>query len=207
MKITLRNVGKKYGRHWIFKSVDTSFESGGIYGITGLNGSGKSTLLQVISGYVTPTEGDVCYEQFPYPQTLRYRHLSISAPYLDLLEEFTVAEAIALHHRFKPLSAGTNASALLEEVMLASHKDKLLSQLSSGMKQRLKLALAIKSNTSLLLLDEPCANLDRQWAAWFNAALANEAREKLVIICSNSQPEELQLVNKPVFDLSDLLPQ
>lgn len=205
MKIILRNVGKKYGTHWIFKSVDTSFESGGIYGITGFNGSGKSTLLQVISGYVTPTEGDVIYEQVPFAQTQLYRHLSIAAPYLDLLEEFTVAETIALHHRFKPLSTGTNTSALLEEIMLAAHKDKLLSQLSSGMKQRLKLALAIKSRTPLLLLDEPCANLDKQWTAWFNTALANEARERLVIICSNSQPEELQSVNKPVFDLSDLL--
>lgn len=202
MKIILENVGKRYQDSWIFRGLNHSFESAGVYGITGSNGSGKSTLLQVIAGFVTATEGKVTRNDYTGEEDDFYKSISLAAPSLDLFEEFSVAESITIHHRLKPLT-GTDIPSLLEEINLAAHRDKQLSQLSSGMKQRLKLALAIYADTPLLLLDEPCSNLDAQWSQWFNLALSKRLQHRLVIICSNHQQAELQSVNKPILDLND----
>lgn len=201
MKIDLSGIGKKYGKHWIFRHVEATFEPGGIYGITGFNGSGKSTLLQIISGYVTPSEGTISYGSLPIEQV--HQQLSMSAPYMDLMEEFTVSESIALQANFKPFQDGTDAQAILDEMELANHAHKLLSELSSGMRQRLKLALAIKADSHLLLLDEPCANLDKRWTTWFNEALGETMHsDRTVIICSNSQEVELKSVDRDILDVS-----
>ena len=74
------------------------------------------------------------------------------------------------------------------------------------MRQRVKLALAIYSETSVILLDEPCSNLDVKWTNWYNEALAKTLENRIVIICSNSQSAELKLANKEAFDLSSITP-
>lgn len=201
MKVTLSSVGKKYGSHWVFRHANAEFVSGGTYGIVGFNGSGKSTLLQIISGYVTPSEGTISFDHLTVDQV--HAHLSMAAPYLDLLEEFNVRESIKLQARFKPFQNGILPEGILREMELEPHADKLLSELSSGMRQRLKLALAIYANTSILLLDEPCANLDAKWTAWFNECLKKHSpADRLVIICSNNQQEELKMVNREMVDVS-----
>lgn len=203
MKITLENVGKKYANNWVFRGISTTFESNRIYGLIGFNGSGKSTLLQMISGYITPNEGLI---NFTNESSLiniedRFRHIAISAPYLELFDEFTVAESIEMHARFKPLSK--SGIEILHEIELEKHESKMLNHLSSGMRQRLKLALAIYSQTSVLMLDEPCANLDSKWSNWYNQTLSSEATEKLVIICSNSQDIEMASINGAILNVSD----
>lgn len=206
MKIELSDVGKKYGRLWIFKGIASSFESNSIYGLIGFNGSGKSTLLQIISGYITPNKGAVHFfdeENQEVKMEDRYKSIAIAAPYLDLLEEFTVVESIELHTKFKALKSAVSTKTLLQEIDLEKHKDKLLSQLSSGMRQRLKLALAIYSDTPVLLLDEPCANLDKRWSDWFNTALAANAQDRIVIICTNSQENEMRCINNHILNVSD----
>ncbi len=205
MTIELSDVGKKYGKLWIFKGITTTFESDHIYGLIGFNGSGKSTLLQLISGYITANQGQVSFRESEKEIAVdqRYQKLAIAAPYLDLFDEFTVRESIALHAKFKPLTDGTSHSDLLEEIDLAKHQDKLLNQLSSGMRQRLKLALAIYSKTPVLLLDEPCANLDSRWSNWFNESLSNQSKNRLVIICTNSQESEMRCINSAILNVSD----
>lgn len=206
MKIELSNVSKKYGRLWIFKGINSSFESNSIYGLIGFNGSGKSTLLQIISGYITPNKGEISFFDRTN-QELKiedwYKSIAIAAPYLDLLEEFTVIESIELHTKFKELKPDVSTKTLLQEIDLEKHKNKLLSQLSSGMKQRLKLALAIYSNTPVLLVDEPCANLDKRWSDWFNTALSANAHDRIVIICTNSQENEMRCINNHILNVSD----
>ena len=203
MRIELDNIGKKYNDNWIFEGISIQFESGNVYPIIGNNGSGKSTLLQVISGYVTPNEGNIqLHHNGVIPIEHWYKHLSIAAPYLDLFEEFTIDETIDLHSKLKALSQPKEV--ILDEIELTTHRGKTLKQLSSGMRQRVKLALAIFSKTSVILLDEPCSNLDMKWTNWYNEALAKTLENRIAIICSNSQSEELKLANRPAFDLSAL---
>jgi len=201
MRIELKNIGKKYNDNWIFNGINLLFEAGNIYPIIGNNGSGKSTLLQVISGYVTPNEGRIEFnENGVIPIEDWYKYLSIAAPYLDLFEEFTIDETIDLHAKLKALRKPKDL--ILEEIELINHRQKTLKQLSSGMRQRVKLALAIYSETPIILLDEPCSNLDSKWTDWYNKALSKSLDNRIVIICSNSQSEELKLANQPAFDLS-----
>lgn len=201
MVIELKNIGKKYNENWIFEGVNAQFESGNIYPIIGSNGSGKSTLLQIISGYVSPSEGTITYDQgeiIPIDQW--YNHISIAAPYLDLFEEFTIEESIDLHASLKPLKH--KKQHILDEIELSNHRHKTLKQLSSGMRQRVKLALSIYSEIPVLLLDEPCSNLDVKWTNWYNEALIASRENRIVIICSNSQTEELRLANKEALNLA-----
>lgn len=202
MHIKLIQIGKKFDRNWIFNHIDAELSSPGIYGLIGFNGSGKSTLLQIISGFVTPTNGEIIYHGGKTSVEDIYTHCSMAAPYMELPSEFTIIESIQLHEKFKPFRENWTAKSILTDLELDQHAHKTLDQLSSGMRQRLKLALAICSNSSLILLDEPCANLDSKWTAWYNDRLKSEAGGRLIVISSNSQELELRHVNKATINVS-----
>lgn len=188
MRIELDKVSKKYGSQWIYRGVSAVFESGGRYAITGANGSGKSTLLKVISGMVTPNEGKVMYTKngAMIPVEDIYKHISYSAPYLDLPEELTVAEMVAFHIQMRVLH-GITAADLLQAIDIPATKE--IRDCSSGMKQRVKLALAYYTQSDILLLDEPTANMDHHWRDWTNTLVKNDPQQRIVIICSNEEYE------------------
>ncbi|MEZ4720794.1 MAG: ATP-binding cassette domain-containing protein [Flavobacteriales bacterium] len=192
MEIALHNIGKRYETNWIFRGISTSFQSGNIYGITGHNGSGKSTLLQIISGFVTPTEGTINYDNGSIAVEEIYKYCSIATPYLELPHEFTVKETVVLQEKFKPFQPGMDSQTVISLCGLEAHQNKSLQKLSSGMLQRLKLALAIAADSQVLLLDEPCANLDSTWTAWFNNTLNQTRQNRIVVICSNDPERELK---------------
>lgn len=202
MRIVLTDIGKQYGKHWILKHVNAEFKTGQVQPIIGNNGSGKSTLLQIISGYITPNEGTVTYERQSENLEVEswFQHISIAAPYLDLFEEFTVLESVEMHRKLKPLQLSDED--LLSEIDLWDHRNKTLQKLSSGMRQRLKLALAIYSKSDVLLLDEPCSNLDQRWSEWFNVALSKTIKERITLICSNNQKTELEQATETPLDVS-----
>jgi ABC-type multidrug transport system ATPase subunit len=104
VNISLLSAGKKFGPEWIFRKLDAEIKSGEKILIAGGNGSGKSTLLQVISGYVSPSEGSVSYSNNEGPvETEEIRkYISFASPYLQLIEDFTLAETIEHAAVFKP---------------------------------------------------------------------------------------------------------
>lgn len=187
MKVSLNNIGKRYRREWIFRGIDFEFATGKKYAISGHNGSGKSTFLRVLSGHLTPSKGKI--EHFAKEQKVGeddiYKHLSYAAPYIDLIEELTLREALRFHQNFKPFTAGLNEKTVLDLLQLPKSEDKEVRNFSSGMKQRLKLALALCSDSSLVLLDEPTTNLDRQGVAWYLDLIEKFAAGKTLIIASN----------------------
>ncbi|MDB4900990.1 MAG: ABC-type multidrug transport system, ATPase component [Mucilaginibacter sp.] len=186
-KITLENIGRRFNRDWIFRGIDCTFISGKIYAVLGPNGSGKSTLLQVLNGSLSPSAGKINYffEEKPVEIDDVYQHLSLAAPYLELIEEFTLNEMIDFHFKFKPYIAGVNKNEIIELLAMESSKNKLIKYFSSGMKQRLKLAIAFCSDTPMLMLDEPTSNLDTQGVDWYLNLVQKFASNRLTIICSN----------------------
>jgi ABC-2 type transport system ATP-binding protein len=186
MQITLSNIGKRFNREWIFRNVSYTFSVPGKYAITGGNGSGKSTLLQVIAGSLTHNEGNITLID-QQQETEFYKHISIAAPYLELIEEMTANELFSFHASFKPLSISEQEA--LHIVNLEKAADKQIRYYSSGMKQRLKLALAFFSSTPVLLLDEPTTNLDTDGIALYQHLITNYTAQKLVIISSNDKQE------------------
>lgn len=196
MKIDLQHIGKRFNRDWIFRNVHFNFEWGKSYAITGHNGSGKSTLLQVIAGAILQTEGKVLYYNQSEVQIEQpYSYLTIVAPYLELVEEMTCMEQLEFHEKFKSLSL--SKEEILKEVGLEKNASKQIRYFSSGMKQRLKLGLAFFSDVSLVLLDEPTSNLDKDGVMLYNRLLDQQTKNKTVIISSNV-PEEYQTCSEVI---------
>jgi ABC-type multidrug transport system ATPase subunit len=191
MKVILENIGRHFNREWIFKNINYTFEATQSYAILGANGSGKSTLLQLIAGNLSPSTGRVdCYlndEVLDNEQLFNY--VSLAAPYLELIEEFTLEESIHFHFQFKNCLPNLDPKAIMDLLDLKKSAHKTLKYFSSGMKQRVKLALAFCSDTPLLLLDEPTANLDQQGIHWYVSLIEQFSNNRLTIICSNQEQE------------------
>ncbi|MFM8362751.1 MAG: ATP-binding cassette domain-containing protein [Haliscomenobacter sp.] len=187
MKIELKGVGKRFRQEWVLRELSGSFEQPGRYAVTGPNGSGKSTLLRLLSGHLTPSKGQVSFfenEQKLNPEQV-YAHISYAAPYIELIEEFTLAEALDFHRKFRPFLPGLGTKELIARLGFQKSAAKEIRHFSSGMKQRLKLLLAICSASSVLLLDEPGTNLDRQGMDWYHGLIADFAGDRLLIVASN----------------------
>ena len=186
-KISLTQAGKRFNKDWIFSNLDFNFDQGHHYAVIGNNGSGKSTLLQIIAGYGTLTKGKVAWEG--HDDTTIFQDISFAAPYLELVEEFTTLEQFHFHTQFKPLQKQLNVESIIELIGLKKAADKQIRYFSSGMKQRLKLALAIFSDSPILLLDEPCSNLDQEGYELYNHLIQAYALHKLIIVGSNDLEE------------------
>jgi ABC-type multidrug transport system ATPase subunit len=190
-KIILQNIGRRFNREWIFRGVDHTFQNDKIYAILGPNGSGKSTLLQVLNGSLAPSAGTINYfsENNAVEIDKVYQHLSLAAPYLELIEDFTLSEMIDFHFKFKAYKSGIDKNEVIELLAMPGSKNKLIKYFSSGMKQRLKLALAFCAETPMLMLDEPTSNLDTQGVDWYLSLVQKFAQNRLTIICSNQEHE------------------
>ncbi len=197
--IQLDAIGKRFRYEWIFRNISTAFEAGQRYAILGPNGVGKSTLMKILSGHLTPSEGKMTVQL--NGKTLEadaiYRHVNYAAPYIEVIEEFTLTEAIDFHIKFHPLCNFLKINDLINILGFQKSKDKEIRYFSSGMRQRLKLALAICSDSPILLLDEPTTNLDNQGVAWYRGLMQQytdgtsrdnrEGSNRLVIIASNAE--------------------
>jgi len=192
LSIHLNNIGKKFRREWIFRHLNDDIVAGQKLVILGGNGSGKSTLLQVISGFVAPSEGGLNYQLAGKPVSSDQLHQSISfaSPYLQVIEDFTLLEMVEHTMGFKPFSNQLSSKELIELIQLTKASNKYIREFSSGMKQRLKLGLAILSDTPLLLLDEPLSNLDKEGIAWYKRMIETHTSSRTVIVCSNAISEE-----------------
>lgn len=191
MKINLEHIGRRFNREWIFRDVNYVFESGSSYAILGANGAGKSTILQVISGSLSSSEGSISYSKdgvLLNPENV-FEHLSMAAPYLELIEELTLRELIDFHFRFKKFRSGLDRDFMIDLMGLKQSEYKAIKNFSSGMKQRVKLALAFSSDTEMILLDEPASNLDQQGLEWYLNLVEKYTKDRILIICSNQLQE------------------
>ncbi|RYC72066.1 ABC transporter ATP-binding protein [Spirosoma sordidisoli] len=191
MVIRADQVGKKYRKEWIFRRVDLTFTAGTSYTFVGPNGSGKSTLLQLLAGSLPMTEGKLTYSlngKDLDPDNW-FRHISLAAPYLELIEELTLDELLRFHQTFKPFKAGLTTDLVADRLLLSHARHKEVKYFSSGMKQRVKLGLAFFSDSPVVILDEPTANLDRQGAAWYHEQVRQLGPTQLLIIGSNIPDE------------------
>ncbi len=192
MLITLHDIGKKYNYNWIFRNVSYVFQASGHYGVLGNNGSGKSTLLKIISGFLTPSEGSIFWGNDKGENVANnlYSQTGIASPHIELIEEFTLLETLNFHFRFRKVIKEHTLKSLLELSGLKKSADKPLKYFSSGMKQRVKLLLAVMSENNLIILDEPASNLDARSTQWYQNLVENYCRNRLVIIGSNDKDIE-----------------
>lgn len=191
MKISLEQVSKRFQRHWIFKSINYSFTAPHTYALLGHNGSGKSTLLRIIAGMQAPSVGKVHYhvnDAVVAPGNV-FPHIAFSAPGQEIIEELTLREFLDFHFSFKKPLPGLNTDSIIDLTGLKAAADKPIGDYSSGMKQRVKLVQAIFSDTPVLLLDEPCTNLDQQGVLQYRDWIEAYGKNRLIIVASNDVRE------------------
>lgn len=191
MKISLENISKRFQRHWIFKDLSFSFTTPGAYALLGANGSGKSTLLRIIAGMQNPSKGKIVYENGSaiVEQNKLYPYISFTAPGQEIIEELTLQEFLQFHFNFKKPLSGLDVPAIIKQTGLEQSANKPIGDYSSGMKQRVKLAQAIFSDTPILLLDEPCTNLDQQGVDQYTNWIEQYGKGRMVIVASNDVRE------------------
>ena len=192
MKIILDHISKRFQKYWIFKEVSYSFASPGAYALLGSNGSGKSTLLRIIAGMQSPSKGKVHYHDNNGELVVVsevFSHITFCAPSQELVEELTLQEFFEFHFSFKRPLPGLDIAAIIELSGLKAAANKPIGDFSSGMKQRVKLAQAIFSDTAVLLLDEPCTNLDQQGIDQYRIWMEQYMGNRLVIVASNDARE------------------
>jgi len=191
MKISLAQVGKRFQRHWIFREVTYDFEAGA-YALLGPNGCGKSTLLRIIATMQAPSLGKVHYYNGRpgalSPESI-FSHTAYCAPGMDVVEEMTLREFFTFHFSFKKLLPGLAIDEVIAQTGLPDSAGKTIGDYSSGMKQRVKLAQAIFADTPVLLLDEPCTNLDQKGVEQYHNWITQYAGNRLVIVASNDERE------------------
>lgn len=191
MNITVKNLSKRFNREWIFKDFNYQFTPGNPYAIIGPNGSGKSTLLQILWGQMLPSQGQVSYEnkEGKIPNDEIFRYVSISTPYMDLIDEFTLTEMVRFHFRFKKVRDNLSVPDVLDLFELSHARNKMISNFSSGMRQRLKLGLAFYAESDALFLDEPTTNLDKKSIEWYQKHRELVLDTTLLFIASNQEYE------------------
>jgi heme exporter protein A len=189
-----REVGHAFGLRPVFEGVTLECRSGQIWGILGPNGSGKSTLLRILGGLLEPTWGEVRYirGERAFSGSAILPWIGLVAPYANLYEEFSAYEnlywVLALRgQRPEP----DRLAAVLERVGLArTWWQEPLRTYSSGMKQRVRLAAALVTEPSLLLLDEPTSNLDEAGVRQVRQILEEEASGGHIVLLATNIPEE-----------------
>jgi ABC-type multidrug transport system ATPase subunit len=192
ISISVNKLGKKFNREWVFRNVELDVPQGSKLAVLGGNGSGKSTLIQVISGFVSASEGSVIFHknQEPISAEETKNFISYASPYLQLIEDFTLTELIDHISIFKPFIGKLAPKEIAERLQLDHVSQKYIRQYSSGMKQRAKLGLALLSDTPVVFLDEPHSNLDRSAIDWYQTMITDYAGERTVFVCSNSISDE-----------------
>ena len=187
------NLLKRFGRRTIFENISFDLHKGNALAIVGNNGSGKSTLAKICAGVLSYNSGTISMtlDNKVVPAELYFQHIGFVSPYLQLYDEFTPFEHIKLflEMRDKYLSP-EGTTGLLERVNLQHRKDDFVRTFSSGMKQRMKYALALVHSPEILILDEPTANLDDEGMKMVFDIMSEQQKKGILIIATNVQSEE-----------------
>ena len=208
MEISLNQLSKRYNKEWIFKDLNYHFRAGNTYAITGSNGSGKSTLLQIISAYYLPSAGSITYtvKKEGISADAIYQHIAIATPYMELIEDFTLKEHLEFHFRFRSLRSGYSLKQIMENCGLEKSAHKQIKNFSSGMKQRVKLALSFYTDCKLVLLDEPTSNLDQQGVDWYQERVKELIATRTTLIIASNQSFEYEAYANGLINIQDYKP-
>lgn len=189
LKIQVQNIIKRFEQEEIIYDFSAEFVAPSSTVLLGINGSGKSTLLQIISGFVSPSKGSIIFSQNgkELDAETRFSTVSFCAPYLEVIEEMTLLEFLTYHFSFK--KTNHKVQDIIAYIGLEKTTNKFIANFSSGMKQRVKLAQAIFADAPVLLLDEPCTNLDKAGIDLYNKMIQDFCSEKIIIVASNDPNE------------------
>ena len=160
-----KHLVKRYGGQTAVKDLSFQLENNRIYGLLGPNGAGKSTTMNMITGYITPSSGEIlingCSIQEEPDQARKAIGYLPEIP--PLYTDMTVGEYLLTAAQLKGVAKSRQAQEItsaMERLMLTDRKDRLIRNLSKGYRQRVGIAQALLGNPQLIILDEPTVGLD-----------------------------------------------
>ena len=199
--IKLNNLAKIVNEsELIFKNINFDIQSGDKIALVGPNGSGKSTLLKIIANTIKPSLGNVAFllDNLEIKKEKINEHFGFVSPYLNLYEDLFPVEHIDIIAKIRNVQINKQqAVALLEQFDLHKHQAKPIRVYSSGMKQRMKLLLALLHSPKILFLDEPFSNLDEVGINLFKSIIDNQTKFGILVIASNDE-REISITNKKI---------
>ena len=194
-RLIATDLAKRFGPRKVFSKISFNLQTGDSLAVVGPNGSGKTTLLMILLGAHQPTSGSVAFSEndSDISDDRRRMETSLVAPYLNLYDNLTGEENLTF---FATVSGshvtGREINDLLTRVGLEGRGDDLLRAYSSGMKQRLKYAVALLQNPAFLFLDEPTSNLDEAGKQIVFDIIEQSRKSRIIVIATN-EPEEQKL--------------
>lgn len=200
--IEVTGLSKRYGSHLAVDHVDFSIDKGEIVGFLGPNGAGKSTIMNILTGYLSLTQGSVTVDGFdinenPEEAKKRIGYLPEIPPlYIDM----KVREYLGFIYDLKKVRFPKKPH--IEEVMklvkIDHVKDRLIKNLSKGYRQRVGFAQALIGNPDVLILDEPTVGLDPKQIIEIRNLIARLGRNHTIILSSHIL-SEIQAVCRRVI--------
>jgi heme exporter protein A len=198
--LELTGIEKRFGARRVLTGVSLAAQGGEIVAITGANGSGKSTLLKIVAGLLRPTRGETRLMlgevSFSEPEQRR-KSVGYVAPDVALYPELSGRENLMFFAQVRGAS-GLNLGKALERVGLGGREDDLVGVYSSGMKQRLRIALATLFDAPLLLLDEPGLALDSEGTGLLETLLREKTKSGALILLATNDAREVALADRAV---------
>jgi ABC-2 type transport system ATP-binding protein len=200
--VRTEGLGKKYRRGWALRDCTLSIPSNRLVALVGPNGAGKSTLMGLITGLTKPTAGTISVFGDAPGNSGLHPGVSFLAQQKPLYTQFTVAETLRLGQRTNPTWDQTYAEGLVERAQIPMTAK--VGTLSGGQRTRVALALALGKRPSLLLLDEPLADLDPLARETVLRTLVQESREQgITVVLSSHVLSELDGVCDHLVLLAD----
>ncbi len=195
--IKVKNLTKKYGSNIAVDNLSFQVNQGEILGFLGLNGAGKSTTMNIITGYLSSTQGSCTvngYDIFENPNEVK-KSIGYLPEIPPLYTDMTVKEYLEFVYDIKKVKLPHNKhiEEICEVVRISNVFNRLIKNLSKGYKQRVGLAQALIGNPEVLILDEPTVGLDPKQIIEIRN-LIHSLGEKHTIILSSHILSEIQAV-------------
>lgn len=187
MELTLDRLTKQYNNLIAVDRLSLTLKTG-VYGLLGANGAGKTTLMRMLCGILTPTSGEVHYNQISV-STEEYRDVLGYLPQdFGYYPGFTALDFLCYMASLKGIPkkrAKAKSMELLEMVSLENMANKKIKTFSGGMKQRLGIAQALLNNPKILILDEPTAGLDPKERVRFRNMISSLGKDRIVLLSTH----------------------
>ena len=187
--IEVKNLTKRYGSNLALNHIHFSLEEGTILGFLGPNGAGKSTTMNIITGYLSPTEGSITVDGFdtlenPLEAKKRIGYLPEIPP---LYTDMTVKEYLNFMYDLKKvkLPRKEHIAEICSLVKIDDVYGRLIANLSKGYRQRVGIAQALLGNPPVLILDEPTVGLDPKQIIEIRNLIKSLGRKHTVILSSH----------------------
>jgi heme exporter protein A len=186
------NLGKHFGSRRVFSDLSFELTGGQSLAITGRNGSGKTTLLMLLLGLQHASRGRVCFLRDGQPLSDRSVRATTAlvSPYLNLYDQLTGEENLVFFATLSGINLpGKKIDELLATVGLEGRGGDPVGAYSSGMKQRLKYAVALLKDPVFLFLDEPTSNLDTDGKTFVRQFIKQHRAKSIVLIATNEEED------------------